>query len=125
MARSHLMPFVVALVALGASFLSFGSAGCSDGDPAVAERVTLDARRTTPPARYTDGSLLLDMAAIAKYVDDPSLKARLKETSGIGTSVTRSAIFKILKKRGYLTTKGKSLRPERHERSERPSRGIS
>ncbi len=81
----------------------------SDGDPAAVERVTLDARRTTPPARYTDGTLLLDMAAIAKYVDDPSLKARLKETSGIGTSVTRSAIFKILKKRGYLTTKGKSL----------------
>lgn len=80
-----------------------------DGTPAHAEAVRIDARRTSPPARYTEGTLLKDMAAIAKYVDDPALKARLKETSGIGTEATRASILKLLKARGFLETKGKTI----------------
>jgi DNA topoisomerase-3 len=80
-----------------------------DGTPALAETVRVDAKRTTPPARYTEGTLLKDMAAIAKYVDDPALKARLKETSGIGTEATRSSILELLKKREFLATKGKQI----------------
>lgn len=80
-----------------------------DGDAAHATHVVVDAKRTTPPARYTEGTLLKDMAAIAKYVDDPALKARLKESSGIGTEATRASILEILKKRGFLVPKGKTI----------------
>lgn len=58
---------------------------------------------------YTEGTLLKDMAAIAKYVDDPMLKTRLKESSGIGTEATRASILDILKKRNFLTAKGKAI----------------
>ncbi|EQD79519.1 DNA topoisomerase III, partial [mine drainage metagenome] len=48
------------------------------------------AKRTEPPKRYTDGTLIEAMKGIHKFVTDPKLKARLKETSGIGTEATRS-----------------------------------
>ena len=80
-----------------------------DGAPGHAETVRVESRRTTPPARYTEGTLLKDMAAIAKYVDDPQLKARLKETSGIGTEATRASILEILKKRDFLQASGKAI----------------
>lgn len=80
-----------------------------DGEAAEATRVTVDARRTSPPARYTEKTLLEDMAAIAKYVDDPALKAKLKETSGIGTNATRASILEKLKKRTFLAVNGKTI----------------
>jgi DNA topoisomerase-3 len=80
-----------------------------NGEQATVEAARVDAKRTTPPARYTEGTLLKDMAAVAKYVDDPALKARLKETSGIGTEATRASIIELLKRRAFLETKGKSI----------------
>ena len=37
---------------------------------------------TVAPEYYTEASLLADMNGVHKYVDDPALKARLKETVG-------------------------------------------
>lgn len=67
-------------------------------------------KETTPPKPYTEGTLITDMASIAKYVSDPSIKAVLKqkddgkkgEHGGIGTTATRASIIEKLKKRGYL-----------------------
>ncbi|HEL1255092.1 TPA: DNA topoisomerase III [Streptococcus equi subsp. zooepidemicus] len=67
-------------------------------------------KETTPPKPYTEGTLIADMASIAKYVSDPSIKAVLKqkddgkkgEHGGIGTTATRASIIEKLKKRGYL-----------------------
>jgi DNA topoisomerase-3 len=83
----------------------------ADGTAAVAESVRVEEKRTTPPARYTEGTLLKDMAAIAKYVSDPAKKAKLKETSGIGTEATRASIIEKLKnaKIPFLVTKGRSI----------------
>ena len=73
-------------------------------------------KQTSPPKAYTEGTLLKDMAAIAKYVADPDIKAILKkkdeekkgEHGGIGTSATRSEIIKGLKEKGYIEeVKGK------------------
>lgn len=73
-------------------------------------------KETTPPKPYTEGTLISDMASIAKYVSDPSIKAILKqkddgkkgEHGGIGTTATRASIIEKLKKRGYLEdVKGK------------------
>lgn len=65
---------------------------------------------TTPPKPYTEGTLIADMASIAKYVTDPKVKAILKqkddgkkgEHGGIGTTATRASIIEKLKERGYL-----------------------
>jgi len=71
--------------------------------------VSLEKKITTPPKLYTEGSLITDMAAVAKFVQTPSLKSRLKETSGIGTEATRASIIEVLKKRNYIKTKGKQI----------------
>lgn len=76
------------------------------------------AKQTTPPKRYTEGTLIADMASIAKYVQDDEIKAILKqkddgkkgENGGIGTTATRAAIIEKLKKIEYLKEeKGKLI----------------
>lgn len=69
----------------------------------------LQEKKTTPPKPFTEGTLLTAMCNIAKEVTDPALKAKLKETAGLGTEATRAGIIETLKERGYLDTKGKSL----------------
>lgn len=71
--------------------------------------VSVKQGKTTPPRPYTEASLIADMVAIAKYVTDPKIKARLKETSGIGTPATRASIIETLKLRGYIEAKGKNI----------------
>jgi DNA topoisomerase-3 len=66
---------------------------------------------TSPPRRFTEGTLLKAMKNIADVVADPRLKAKLKATTGIGTQATRAAIIKGLMQRGYLDKKGRSLIP--------------
>ena len=67
------------------------------------------AKRTEPPKRYMDGTLIEAMKGIHKFVTDPKLKARLKETSGIGTEATRSSIIKGLEQRAYIEQKKGAL----------------
>lgn len=70
----------------------------------------IDEKETTPPKPYTEGTLIADMASIAKYVEDPEIREILKrkddgkkgEHGGIGTTATRSSIIEGLKTRGYL-----------------------
>lgn len=79
---------------------------------------TITEKETTPPKPYTEGTLIADMAAIAKYVQDPTIKAILKqkddgkkgEHGGIGTTATRAAILEKLKERGYLEERRGKLR---------------
>lgn len=76
-----------------------------------------DRRQTTPPKRYTEGTLVTDMASVAKYVEDPVLKEALKakdagkegEHGGIGTVATRAKILEGLIAHGLLARKGKSI----------------
>lgn len=73
---------------------------------------------TTPPRPYTEGSLISDMASIAKYVTNPDVKKVLQqkddgkkgEHGGIGTTATRASILENLKARGYLEEKKGKLR---------------
>jgi DNA topoisomerase-3 len=71
--------------------------------------VTVNALKTTPPALYTEGTLIDAMKGVAKLVSDPRLKQKLKETTGIGTNATRAGIIKGLIDRGFIVKKGKSL----------------
>ena len=69
----------------------------------------VQAKQTTPPPRFTDGSLIEAMSNIHKVVEDEAAKAKLKETSGLGTEATRASIIETLLCRGFLERKGKQV----------------
>lgn len=74
-------------------------------------------KKTTPPKRYTQATLITDMTSISKYVDDPIIKQILKdkdkgkkgENGSIGTPATRDKIIDTLIKRGYVEDNGKNI----------------
>ncbi|EPJ4154136.1 DNA topoisomerase III [Pseudomonas aeruginosa] len=74
------------------------------------EQVELKALKTLPPKHYTQGELVKAMKGVAKLVDDPRLKQKLKETTGIGTEATRASTITGLLDRGYLLRKGRTIR---------------
>jgi len=67
-------------------------------------------KKTSPPKPYTDATLLGDMSEIAKFVDDPRLKQKLKETAGIGTSATQAETIETIIQREYVYRKGTEIR---------------
>ncbi|WP_429538143.1 DNA topoisomerase III [Pseudomonas fluorescens] len=77
-------------------------------DYAVAN-VTLKDLWTQPPKPFTEGDLIKAMKNVAKLVEDPLLKQKLKDTTGIGTEATRAGIIQGLLDRGYLIKHGKAL----------------
>ncbi|WP_090620789.1 DNA topoisomerase III [Azotobacter beijerinckii] len=81
---------------------------CEGQDCAVAQ-VTLKDLWTQPPKPFTEGDLIKAMKNVAKLVDDPRLKQKLKDTTGIGTEATRAGIIQGLLERGYLIKQGKAL----------------
>ena len=81
------------------------------GDEGLVEKAVLDAKKTKPPARFTEASLLAAMENVASFVTDPAAKKILKETSGIGTSATRGGIIQTLKDRKYVVMKKKQISP--------------
>jgi len=77
-------------------------------DYAVA-KVNLKDLWTQPPKPFTEGDLIKAMKNVAKLVEDPLLKQKLKDTTGIGTEATRAGIIQGLLDRGYLVKNGKAL----------------
>lgn len=71
--------------------------------------VELKNRRTAPPKPFTEGDLVKAMKQVAKWVEDPRLVQKLKQTAGIGTEATRAAIIKGLIDHGYLLKKHRAL----------------
>ena len=69
--------------------------------------------KTSPPKRYTSGSMVLAMENAGQLIEDEELRAQIKG-SGIGTSATRAEIIKKLVHIGYLHLNKKSqvLTPE-------------
>lgn len=79
------------------------------GDELMCSDVKVLAKKTTPPKRYTDGTLIAAMTNVYKLVEDPEIKKRLKETAGIGTEATRAGIIETMLKRRFIEKKGKQL----------------
>jgi DNA topoisomerase-3 len=65
-------------------------------------------KRTRPPKRFTEATLLTAMETAGKTLDEKELSDAMKET-GLGTPATRAAIIEILLQRGYIVREGKSL----------------
>ena len=80
-----------------------------EGQDCAVSEVTLKDLWTQPPKPFTEGDLIKAMKNVAKLVDDPRLKQKLKDTTGIGTEATRAGIIQGLLDRGYLTKQGKAL----------------
>ena len=57
---------------------------------------------TSPPKRYTSGSMILAMENAGQLIEDEELRAQIKG-SGIGTSATRAEILKKLVTIQYLS----------------------
>ena len=80
-----------------------------EGQDCTVTGVTLKDLWTQPPKPFTEGDLIKAMKNVAKLVDDPRLKQKLKDTTGIGTEATRAGIIQGLLDRGYLLKQGKAL----------------
>jgi DNA topoisomerase-3 len=72
------------------------------GDKVAAAGVTIIDRKTTPPKRFTDATLLEAMGGIARFVSNPEIKKVLQDTDGLGTPATQSSIIQTLYDRGYV-----------------------
>jgi DNA topoisomerase-3 len=83
----------------------------AEGQTVECVNATIDTLQTKPPKPYTDKTLIAAMIGIHKLVADPKLKARLKETSGLGTEATRAVMIETLIDRGYTERKGKEILP--------------
>ncbi|MBO9356005.1 DNA topoisomerase III [Bordetella petrii] len=70
----------------------------------------IKALKTMPPKPYTQGELVKAMKGVARFVTDPRLKQKLRDTTGIGTEATRANIISGLIARGYIVKKGRSIR---------------
>lgn len=70
--------------------------------------------KTTPPKRYTSGSIILAMENAGQLIENEELREQIKG-SGIGTSATRAEILKKLIAQGYikLNKKTQALSPEK------------
>ena len=62
---------------------------------------------TTPPSRYTSGSIILAMENAGKLIEDERLREQIKG-SGIGTSATRAEIIKKLNRINYIDINSKT-----------------
>ena len=62
---------------------------------------------TTPPSRYSSGSMILAMENAGKLIEDEKLREQIKR-SGIGTSATRAEIIKKLERIDYIKVNKKT-----------------
>lgn len=72
------------------------------GQTVQAASVSVEADKTKPPSRFTDGSLVEAMTEIHKRVSDEATRKVLSSTGGLGTERTRSAIIEGLVTRKFL-----------------------
>lgn len=75
------------------------------GDKVDLIETKLNEKVTTPPQRYTDGTLISVMENPVKFLLDEGLKTTIKENKGIGTTATRDNIIGELVSNGYIERK--------------------
>jgi DNA topoisomerase III len=80
----------------------------AQGQPQTVTKVEAQKKKTRPPQRFTDATILTAMQTAGKSLDEKELSDAMKET-GLGTPATRAAIIEVLLKRAYVVRSGKSL----------------
>lgn len=80
-------------------------------EPGMARRVTdakSVAKKTRPPPRFTDGTLLTAMETAGRSLDEKELSRAMRDR-GLGTPATRAAILETLLRREYVARDAKLL----------------
>lgn len=77
------------------------------GDSVSVGKYEIKEGETTPPKRYTSGSIILTMENAGQFIEDEELRAQIKG-NGIGTSATRAEILKKLVNIEYLALNKKT-----------------
>jgi DNA topoisomerase-3 len=80
-----------------------------EGDVLTVQAVDVRAQKTKAPAHFTEGTLIEAMSNVHRFVEDEAAKAKLRETSGIGTEATRASILETLFSRGWIERKSKAV----------------
>ncbi|HKV09079.1 MAG TPA: DNA topoisomerase 3, partial [Thermoanaerobaculia bacterium] len=82
--------------------------GLAQGQPQEVLEARAVAKKTRPPKRFTEATLLTAMETAGKTLDDKELSDAMKE-SGLGTPATRAEIIETLLRREYIVRQGKTL----------------
>lgn len=77
------------------------------GSTITLQNLEIKEGETTPPNRYSSGSIILAMENAGKLIEDEELREQIKG-SGIGTSATRAEIIKKLERISYIATNKKT-----------------
>jgi DNA topoisomerase-3 len=80
---------------------------CEGQGQTVVKAVAAD-KRTRPPRRFNDASLLTAMETAGRTLDEKELSDAMRD-SGLGTPATRAAIIETLLNRGYIERDKKTL----------------
>ncbi|WP_035288127.1 type IA DNA topoisomerase [Clostridium sp. KNHs214] len=71
------------------------------------ENMDIKEGKTSPPKRYTSGTMIIAMENAGKLIEDEELREQIRG-SGIGTSATRAEILKKLNRIEYIRTNNKT-----------------
>jgi DNA topoisomerase-3 len=82
--------------------------GLAPGREAAVLDASTVAKKTEPPRRFTDATLLTAMETAGRTLDEKELSDAMREC-GLGTPATRATIIETLLQREYLVRQGKSL----------------
>ncbi|MDD3049818.1 MAG: DNA topoisomerase III [Candidatus Cloacimonetes bacterium] len=85
-------------------------ANLKKNDRLSVKKTILEAKKTQPPARYTEATLLTAMESPGKFIEDEELRESIKD-GGLGTPATRAEIIEKLLSNFYVEREGKSLIP--------------
>lgn len=80
----------------------------TSGEDAKTESITVEDKATTPPARYTESTLLSAMEGAGKLIEDDELREAMAER-GLGTPATRAATIEGLLRQKYIAREGRDL----------------
>lgn len=83
----------------------------SQGAAAAVKEVRVCAGKTSPPARYTEATLLTAMENPASQVEDGRLRDALKSAGELGTPATRADIIEKLFNSFYIERRGREIFP--------------
>lgn len=77
------------------------------GEPVDCSGFEIKEGETSPPKRYTTGSMILAMENAGQLIEDEEMRAQIKG-SGIGTSATRAGILTKLETNNYIQSNKKT-----------------
>jgi len=80
----------------------------TSGEDALTESIEVQDKSTTPPARYTESTLLSAMEGAGKLIEDDELREAMAER-GLGTPATRAATIEGLLRQKYIAREGRDL----------------